>query len=78
MSRIISFLEILGARQIPLFWLRLPLWIATVGLSVVCVAVGAQALRRLSENNRDLTGSNYTIGVRNYKTVFIAWRDTTM
>jgi hypothetical protein len=30
----------------PLRWLRLPLLVATLGLSCVCVAVGAQALDR--------------------------------
>ena len=29
---------------LPLRWLRLPLLIATLGLSCVCIAVGAQAL----------------------------------
>jgi len=46
----------------PLRWLRLPLLGATLGLSCVCVAVGAQALDKSSKLEKSLTAQAQTTG----------------
>jgi len=48
-----TFQSHLSAHNLPLRWLRVPLLLATLGLSAVCIAVGAQAIRgtmRLESN----------------------------
>jgi len=67
----LSLLEILGARRLPLFWLRLPFWIATIGLSVVCIAVGAQALQR----SQQLENSLHALGMQNNVSIMFDMND---
>ncbi|KIM74900.1 hypothetical protein PILCRDRAFT_827823 [Piloderma croceum F 1598] len=46
----------------PLRWLRLPLLVATLGLSCVCVAVGGQALDRSSRLEKSLMAQAQSLG----------------
>lgn len=40
----VNFFDWLHFRSLPLVWLRLPLLLATFGLSGVCIAVAVQAI----------------------------------
>ncbi|KAF8476483.1 hypothetical protein JB92DRAFT_1879835 [Gautieria morchelliformis] len=70
--------HILSARHpLPLRWLRVPLLLATVGLSCVCIAVGAQALDRSTQLENSIrqtamnTGAVITFDMNDIKSTTI-------
>jgi len=62
-----NFMKKMLRLPLPLWWIRLPLYLATLGLSVVCIAVAVQAVRGISHLEHKAESNAMQMGLMNFR-----------